>query len=98
MKNTDTDGEIWQSVPYEADDSDNAALPHEVVEIMIERNTGAAAAWRIYRKLTQSQAAAKAGITQAALSQIEKPGNRLQEKTREMLAAVYDCHPEQLAI
>lgn len=96
----DEAGEVWTSIPVEAgelDDNPTAAQPHEIIEIIIEKNTSPAAAWRIYRKLTQSQAAKQAGITQAALSQIEKQGSRPQAKTREILAKVYDCHPDQLA-
>lgn len=93
----DDEGEVWQSVPYEAAESDDAVLPQEVAELMFEGKS-CAAAWRIYRGLTQKQAASYAGITQAALSQIEQPGNRLQDKTREMLADVYRCSPAQLSV
>lgn len=96
----DEAGEVWESIPVEAgetDESPSAALPHEIVEIILEQNVSPAAAWRIYRNLTQSQAAKRAGITQAALSQIEKQGSRPQAKTRETLAEVYNCHPDQLA-
>ena len=59
-------------------------------------NVGNMAAWRTYRQMTQSEAAAQAGITQAALSQIEKSRNP-QRKTRELFAKIYQCQPEQLA-
>ena len=64
----DEEGEIWQSIPIEAGEFDDITQPHEIVSIRIDKNVGNMAAWRIYRQMTQSEAAAQAGITQAALS------------------------------
>lgn len=89
--------EQWADIPYQSDEFDHVAIPSEVVDIMIDQNVGALAAWRIYRGMTQTEAAAKAGISQSALSQIEKSG-RPQAKTREMFARIYQCEPGQLAI
>ncbi|HFC8529077.1 TPA: helix-turn-helix domain-containing protein [Neisseria lactamica] len=50
----------------------------------------------MYRGMTQSEVAAKAGISQAALSQIEKQGSCPQTQTREQFAKIYSCHPNQL--
>ncbi len=93
----DNDSE-WEDIPSETTEFDNVTIPHEIVKIMSEKEVSAIAAWRIYRGLTQAQAAEKAGISQAALSQIEKVGTRPQAKTREQFAAIYDCLPNQLAL
>lgn len=95
----DEDGEVWESIPVEAGELDNkptAAQPHDVVEIIITQNVSNAAAWRIYRGMMQSEAAKQAGMTQAAISQIEKRTSHPQEKTRQTLAKIYQCHPDQL--
>ena len=93
----DNDSE-WEDIPSETTEFDNVTIPHEIVKIMSEKEVSAIAAWRIYRGLTQAQAAEKAGISQAALSQIEKVGTRPQAKTREQFAVIYDCLPHQLAL
>lgn len=93
----DNDSE-WEDIPSETTEFDNVTIPHEIVKIMSEKEVSAIAAWRIYRGLTQAQAAEKAGISQAALSQIEKVGTRPQAKTREQFAAIYNCLPNQLAL
>ncbi len=94
---TADDEQYWQSVPVKSNEFDNATLPHEVVGIILEQNVSNIAAWRIYRGMSQSEAAEKAGISQSALSQIERKGKRPQSKTREQFAAIYGCHPDQLA-
>lgn len=92
------DDDQWEDIPYSADEFDDVTLPNEVVSIMIDKDVSAIAAWRIYRGLTQAQAAEQAGITQAALSQIEKKGTKPQAKTREQFASIYQCHADQLAV
>lgn len=94
----DDNDEEWEDVPYEASEFDDVSLPFAIADIITSKNVSAIAAWRIYRGLTQAQAAEKAGISQAALSQIEKAGTRPQAKTREQFAAIYDCRPEQLVL
>lgn len=93
----DEDDNEWEDIPTESDEFDQVCIPHEVVCIAIEKDVSQIAAWRIYRGLTQAQAAQKAGISQAALSQIERKGSRPQAQTREQFAKIYDCQPEQLA-
>ncbi|WP_318655612.1 helix-turn-helix transcriptional regulator [Haemophilus parahaemolyticus] len=39
-----------------------------------------------------------AGLTQSAISQIERKESKPQKKTREKLAKIYNCLPEQLSI
>lgn len=94
---TAEDERYWEEIPVESDAYDNIGIPHEIISIMVSRDISIAAAWRIHRGMSQAEAAAALGITQSALSQIEKKGNRAQEKTREQLAAIYQCQPEQLA-
>ena len=88
----------WESIPYESDQYDDATVPGSVVDIMIDKDVSIAAAWRIYRGMNQNEAAKQLGISQSDLSQIEKKGNRPQEKTLEQLAALYDCEIAQLAV
>ena len=94
----DNSDEKWEDIPSKATEFDDVTIPHDIVKIMSEKEVSAIAAWRIYRGLTQAQAAEKAGISQAALSQIEKVGTRPQAKTREQFADIYDCLPNQLAL
>ena len=93
-----TDDNEWEDIPSETTKFDNVTIPHEIVKIMSKKEVSAIAAWRIYRGLTQAQAAEKAGISQATLSQIEKMGTRPKAKTREQFAVIYDCLPNQLAL
>lgn len=95
----DADDEtVWEPIPYESDQYDDETVPSEVVDIMLDKDVSIAAAWRIYRGMNQNEAAQQLGISQSALSQIEKKGNRPQEKTLEQLAALYDCEIAQLAV
>lgn len=92
-----TENEEWEDIPTESDEFDNVTIPHEIVNIMLYKDVSQIAAWRIYRGLTQAKAAEKANMTQAALSQIERKNSCPQARTREQLAKIYDCLPEQLA-
>nr|DAO97905.1 MAG TPA: helix-turn-helix domain protein [Caudoviricetes sp.] len=95
----DADDEtVWEPIPYESDQYDDETVPSEVVDIMLDKDVSIVAAWRIYRGMNQNEAAKQLGISQSALSQIEKKGNRPQEKTLEQLAALYDCEIAQLAV
>lgn len=71
-------------------------IPHEVVEIIIDKDCNLLKAWRIYKGMTQKEVAEKAGITQAALSQMEKSENP-RNSTLEKLAKALELDPEQLA-
>ncbi|MDH3001556.1 transcriptional regulator [Chelonobacter oris] len=89
---------LFEDIPYQADEHDNAHIPDEVVDIMLDQDISLLAAWRIYRRLSQYEVAEKAGITQSAISQAEKKGSKPQSKTCERLAKVYNCLPEQLIL
>ncbi|MEX2953565.1 helix-turn-helix domain-containing protein [Serratia fonticola] len=85
----------WEDVPYTASKSDDVTVPNAIVKIMIDQEVSLLAAWRIYRDLSQYDVAEKLGTTQSTVSQWEASG-RPQKRTREKLAALYDCSPEQL--
>lgn len=71
-------------------------IPNEVVGISVKEDCNLLKAWRIYKGLTQREVAEKAGITQAALSQMEKADNP-RNATLEKLAKALELDPEQLA-
>jgi len=65
-----------------------ASIPHEVVKMNVIEGVPMVKAWRVYLKLTQAEVAKRATITQAALSQIEKPGAKPHKDTLKKLAQV----------
>jgi DNA-binding Xre family transcriptional regulator len=71
-------------------------VPHEVVSMHIGRGITYLRAWREYLGLTQAEVAEKAGISQAALSQMEAGESKLRKATREKLAAAMGINPHQL--
>ena len=75
---------------------EDVTIPHEVVSLVIKKRMNLVKAWRIYLGFTQSEIARKAGITQAALSQMEKSENTLRTSTLEKLAKAMDLSVEQL--
>ena len=72
------------------------AVPHEVVGLHVKEGMTYLRAWREYLGLTQAELAEKAGITQAALSQMEKGESKLRKATRQKLAAALGINEEQL--
>lgn len=64
---------------------DGALVPHEVLEVHVHQDVSLPRAWREYLGLTQDQVARAMGITQSALSQIERKGARPRRKTLERL-------------
>jgi DNA-binding XRE family transcriptional regulator len=73
-------------------------IPHEVVDLHVEQEISILRAWREYLGLTQAELAERAGITQAALSQMESAGKRLRKATREKLAAAMGLVSAQLDV
>ena len=71
-------------------------IPHEVVSMHIDEEITYLRAWREYLGLTQAEVAGKAGITQAALSQMESGESKLRKSTRVKLAAAMGLNAEQL--
>ena len=75
---------------------EDVAIPHEVVGLVVRGGMNLVKAWRTYLGLTQAQVAKKAGISQAALSQMEKGEKNLRTKTLEKLSAAMGLDVEQL--
>lgn len=80
---------LW-SFPYEQWVKQTALtagmIPNEVVGAVIEGGKTPVRAWREYLGLTPEAVAVKAGITQAALSQIESGSHKIRKATREKRA------------
>jgi len=76
--------------------SENINIPHEVVGLVIKKGMNLVKAWRTHLGFTQSEIAKKAGITQAALSQMEKDENTLRTATLDKLAKAMGLSIEQL--
>jgi len=62
------------------------SVPREVAEKAILEDMPMIKAWRLHLGLTQKEVAKKAGITQAALSQMERAENTNRNVTLEKLA------------
>ena len=71
-------------------------IPHEVVRANVVNNVPLLRAWREYLGLTQASVAKRAGITQAALSQLESSDAKPRKSTLEKLAQALDLKVEQL--
>ncbi|RJP59892.1 MAG: helix-turn-helix domain-containing protein [Deltaproteobacteria bacterium] len=76
--------------------SEDVTIPHEVVGLVIKKGMNLVKAWRTYLGITQSEIAKKAGITQAALSQMENTENTLRTATLEKLAKAMGLSVDQL--
>jgi DNA-binding XRE family transcriptional regulator len=76
--------------------SKEVTIPHEVVGLVIKKGMNLVKAWRTYLGITQSEIAKKAGITQAALSQMENTENTLRTATLEKLAKAMGLSVDQL--
>jgi DNA-binding XRE family transcriptional regulator len=72
------------------------SIPHEVVGLVVKKGMNLVKAWRTHLKLTQKEVAKRAGISQAALSQMEKSSNELRTATLEKLAAAMGLSVYQL--
>lgn len=71
-------------------------LPHAVVKKVGLEGKSLVRAWREHRNLTQAQAAARMGVSQAALAQMERPGAGLRPATLAKLAAALEVDVRQL--
>ena len=71
-------------------------VPHEVVGLVIKKGMNLVRAWRTHLGLTQREVAKRAGISQAALSQMEKSANGLRTATLEKLARAMGLSVDQL--
>lgn len=93
----DAEGE-WESIPVVAGKDDDETIPNDVVNIMIDQDISLQAAWRVHSGLSQYDVAEKLGMTQSAISQLERKESKPQRKTRERLAKLYGCRPAQLVL
>ncbi|EEP88988.1 helix-turn-helix domain-containing protein [Yersinia kristensenii] len=89
--------EDYVSIPYIQGPSDDETIPHEVISIMVDEGVTLQAAWRIYRRLSQVEVAQQLGMSQAAVSQMEKSG-KPRTATLEKLAELYGCRSTQLLL
>lgn len=71
-------------------------VPHEVAEKAILEDMPLIKAWRIHLGLTQNDVAKKAGITQGALSQMERAENSNRTTTLEKLSVAMGLSIEQV--
>lgn len=71
-------------------------IPHDVVGRNLVDGVPMVRAWREHLGLTQDEVAQRAGITQAALSQIESGKHKAQKATRQKLAAAMGLTLAQL--
>lgn len=88
-------------IPYEEylgllPEESDATIPHEVVGMVIRKGMNLVKAWRTHLGFTQREIAKRAGISQAALSQMEKSSNELRTATLEKLAGAMGITVEQL--
>lgn len=72
------------------------SVPNEVVERVIMEKLTPVRAWREYLRLTQTEVAARMGITQAALAQIEATTAKPRKSTLRRVAEAMGIGPEQL--
>ena len=88
--------EEWESLPYEQGDNDDALIPHEVVVAMLKNNVNHLGAWRIYRNLSQKEVAELTGLSQPAISQMERAENKPRKATLERFAEIYNYEVNQM--
>lgn len=91
----ETDDELVD-IPVEAGDNDDTEIPHDVISIMVDEQVNLLGAWRIYRGLSQYDVAEKTGLTQSAISQMERRDSKPQKKTLERFAKIYQCDVKQM--
>ena len=93
---------LFAVIPYSdylrmlSDGEKEDVVPQEVAEKAILEDIPLIKAWRLHLGLTQKYVAEKAGISQGALSQMERTENPNKNATLEKLAAAMDLHVEQL--
>jgi len=92
---------VFAVIPYDdflklvGEEEDEATVPHVVVGLVIENGWNLLKAWRKHLGLSQKELAQRAGISQPALSQMERSEN-LRTKTVEKLADALGIEAAQL--
>ena len=88
-------------IPYDdflklaGEGEEESTVPHVVVGLVIENGWNLLKAWRKHLGLSQKELAQRAGISQPALSQMERSEN-LRTKTVEKLAEALGIEAAQL--
>ena len=87
-------------VPYEqwlqlTGQTDEVYFPHEVVGFQLQ-GYSLIAAWRKYKKLSQTQLADQLGISQSAMAQMESKDSTPQPKTLDRVAMALGIITKQL--
>jgi transcriptional regulator with XRE-family HTH domain len=67
-----------------------------VVGYQLKKGLSLIAAWRKHLKITQQELAAKTGMSQPAIAQIEKPDSKTQRKTLKKIALAMNLEVEQI--
>ncbi len=91
---------LFVLVPYDEflklmGQEEEPTIPHEVVGLVVKHGWNLLKAWRKYLGLTQKELAERAGVTQSAISQLERSRNHHTE-TLEKLARAMGLRVEQL--
>ena len=79
------------------DEDENIYILHEVVGYQLKQGLSLIAAWRKHLKMTQKELAAKTGMSQPAIAQIEKPESKNHKKTLEKIALAMGLDIEQIS-
>jgi len=92
---------IFAVIPYEdylalLPEKNDETIPHEVTGLVIKKKMNLLKAWRTHLKMSQKDVAQKAGISQAALSQMEKIDNEHRTATLVKLAKAMGVSVDQL--
>lgn len=93
---------VFAVIPYEdylsmiPQNVENDSVPQEVAEKAILEEMPLIKSWRLYLGLKQKEVAEKAGITQSALSQMERAENTNRSTTLEKLASAMGLSVEQV--
>lgn len=91
---------VFAVIPYEEYlkllPPEDVTIPHEVVGLVVKKGMNLVKAWRTYLRMTQAEVAKKAGISQAAFSQMEKSENELRTATLEKLATAMGLSVDQI--
>jgi DNA-binding XRE family transcriptional regulator len=92
---------LYIIIPYSAYEvlmanDDTVVLPHDVAMNISIKEMTPLKAWRKYRQFSQADMATKLSITQGAVAQTEKAGNKPQLATLIAWADILACDVDQL--
>ena len=94
---------VFAVVPYEkwleitGGKKEEVYIPHEVVGFQLKQDLSLIAAWRKYLKITQKELAARVGMSQPAIAQIERTASKTQNKTLGKIADALGLDIEQIS-